>query len=257
MKRLILWLVVAMLAVAAPSLIPKMSPQAATQDDHRQQGVVPELPVEAGYKSSSGRHKIQISDPNVLDMLKSRNVRIIGDYGTFSVVEVDTATAEELTQKRQGDWRDDYNVVLLNARTIDTTSESAAQLQKAAAGEARGRRLHLVQFPGPIQPEGYDALLKTGVEIVTYIPNNAYLVYGDRSAIRRIKSAARANGLLQWEAPYGEAFKIDPAVGVQLEKGSAGDKGKALDDGITTQEVKNRRAIRGNQPLRNPTGQRY
>jgi subtilisin-like proprotein convertase family protein len=232
LKRLILWLVVAMLAVAAPSLIPRMSPQAATQDDRHKEGQVPESPAEVAYKSSSGRHKIQISDPNVVDTLKARKVRTVGEYGSFTVVEVDTATAEELTGKKQGEWRDDYNVIMLNAVPIDTTSDSAVKMQEAGAVDSTGRRLHLVHFPGPIKPEGYDALLKTGVEIVTYIPNNAYLVYGDRASLRRVKNAARPNGLLQWEAPYGEALKIDPAVGVYLEKG------KASQDGVTTQESK-------------------
>ena len=232
MKRFMLWLVVAMLVVAAPSLIPRTSPQAATQEDQRNQGLVTELPAEVGYKSSSDRHKIRITDPKVLEMLKARQVRSIGDYGAFAVVEVDTATAEELTGNRQGEWRDDYNVIMLNATLIDTTSDSALKLQEAGAGESSGRRLHLVHFPGPIMPEGYDALLKTGVEIVTYIPNNAYLVYGDRTALRRIRNAARVNGLLQWEAPYGEAMKIDPAVAAQLEPG------KGPRDGVTAQESK-------------------
>jgi subtilisin-like proprotein convertase family protein len=233
MKRLILLLVVVVLAVAAPSLIPILSPQAATQDDRHKEGQVQDVPARAAYKSSSGRHKIQISDPNVVEMLKSRKVKTIGEYDSFTLVEVDTETAEELTGKKQGEWRDDYNVIMLNAHPIDTTSDNAVKMQEAGGADSTGRRLHLVHFPGPIQPEGYDALIKMGVEIVTYIPNNAYLVYGDRASLRRVRNAARANGLLQWEAPYVEAMKVDPSVGLQLERE------KASQDGVlTAQESK-------------------
>ena len=38
--------------------------------------------------------------------------------------------------------------------------------------------MRLIQFAGPIRPEWYQALVATGARIVTYIPNNAYLVYG-------------------------------------------------------------------------------
>ena len=51
------------------------------------------------------------------------------------------------------------------------------------AGTFAGKRLHLVQFAGPIKPEWVDALEQNGARVVTYIPQNAYLVYGDARGI--------------------------------------------------------------------------
>ena len=71
--------------------------------------------------------------------------------------------------------RDD---VLLNVGAIVTTSAQAAAL-RAAVGSFEGRRLHLVQFAGPIRPEWHEDLEATGADVIQYIPSYAYLVYGD------------------------------------------------------------------------------
>jgi hypothetical protein len=79
-------------------------------------------------------------------------------------------------------------VIITNAAP-STTSDNA--LNAGGRGRESTGDGHLVHFPGPITPGGYDALLKTGVEIVTYIPNNAYLVYGDRAALTNQERGAR------------------------------------------------------------------
>src|SRR5204862_3729377 len=56
-----------------------------------------------------------------------------------------------------------------------------------------------------------DALVATGVEVVTYIPNNAYLVYGDNRSLRRVDRLAK-NQPVQWQGEYADAYKIDPAI---------------------------------------------
>ena len=45
--------------------------------------------------------------------------------------------------------------------------------------------MRLIQFAGPIRPEWYEALVNTDAHIVTYIPSNAYLVYGPAQTLRR------------------------------------------------------------------------
>src|SRR6185369_13822906 len=77
MKRLILWFVVMGLAIAAPSLVLNVSPQAATQEVQRSLEQAQDVPSEANYRSPGGRHKIQVTDPQVLEMVKSKNGRTI------------------------------------------------------------------------------------------------------------------------------------------------------------------------------------
>lgn len=96
--------------------------------------------------------------------------------------------------------------ILLNASTLDTTSARAASLSSALS--SGGKSLRLVQFDGPVRASEHAALRSTGVQIVDYIPNNAYLVYGDAAAITKVRMLAQSN-TLQWEGDYAPELKIN------------------------------------------------
>lgn len=98
------------------------------------------------------------------------------------------------------------HTIHLHAGAIDT-SRPAAAMARAATEVLPGCRLHLVQFPGPIQPEWVAQLQEQGWQIVDYIPDNAYLVYGEAAA----RQALRTRGTpLQWEGAYLARDKIHP-----------------------------------------------
>ncbi|MGH7185825.1 MAG: S8 family serine peptidase, partial [Pseudomonadota bacterium] len=75
-----------------------------------------------------------------------------------------------------------------------------------------------MQFAGPIKPEWYDEMLATGVEVVNYIPNNAYLVHGDGASLSRVRLWASRAGSVQWDGEYREEFKQDPQLAAQRER---------------------------------------
>src|SRR5262249_29889248 len=53
----------------------------------------------------------------------------------------------------------------------------------------------------------------TGVEVVTYIPSNAYLVYGDSASLRRVRRLTEgSSSFVQWQGPYVDTYLIDPGV---------------------------------------------
>jgi hypothetical protein len=68
--------------------------------------------------------------------------------------------------------------------------------------------LRLIQFPGPIQDEWYQAMLAAGLEVVTYIPDYAYLVWGDGDAVARLADAAP----LRWAGFYHPYYALHPAL---------------------------------------------
>ena len=128
---------------------------------------------------------------------------------------------------------DDYNKVLLNSGAIDTQTAAAQALRSTPAAGA-GKDMRLIQFAGPIRPEWYQALQATGVRIVTYIPNNAYLVYGTPQTLQAVQQLALTNSAIaQWEGAYTAAARLDPAVTAQTN---------ALGSGISLQQ--RQRAIR-------------
>ena len=94
----------------------------------------------------------------------------------------------------------------LNAGDIDTgraAQKSAARL----AADVSGNVLHLIQFDGPIQPEWVEQLKQDGYQIVDYIPDNAYLVYGGSAALKSMRARAKH---LKWEGAYLASDKINP-----------------------------------------------
>src|SRR5262249_45026927 len=98
-------------------------------------------------------------------------------------------------------------------------SETAVLLQNALIETAEGTALpipphlranvnpsaYIVQARGPVDDSFRNLLAASGAVIVSYIPNNAYLVRMDADGAERIKGAARTQSLLPYE-PY---FKFD------------------------------------------------
>jgi hypothetical protein len=146
-------------------------------------------------------HKVQTGDPAAARAILAAGGRLIADYGGYKLFE------SPLTNGLQ--VRDNYNCILLNAGPLDTSLPAVRALRRRQ-GAFAGRRLHLVQFAGPVQPAWRQALLETGAQIVNYIPQNAYLLYGDASALARVQSLALA--AIQWDGPYADAYKTHPAA---------------------------------------------
>lgn len=223
MARRILWLLIISAVLVLPSLLLNASLHAADKPN-RAREVEPTsgLDQPISYRSPGNRHKVEVTDAQVAREIESNGGRLVGDYGSFKVFDVSSEQAENLKQRNKGNYRDEDNVVMLNAGDIDTTTDQALALQVASAPK-RGKQMHLVQFPGPIKPDWYNALVRTGVKVVSYIPSNAYLVYGNEASIRRVKRMTGARGLLQWSGDYRDDYRIqpgDPAV----EKGKNGER---------------------------------
>jgi len=155
---------------------------------------------------------VQVSDDETAQKMESQGAKLVADYDTFKVYEASTAALESLASDSQVQVRDEDNLIQLNAGAIDTT-KSEVQASRAVEGEAfSGKRMHLIQFAGPIKPEWYRALEATGAEVVTYIPSNSYLVYGDFSSLSRVRELATKSHAVQWDGEYKSEYRIDPSI---------------------------------------------
>jgi hypothetical protein len=175
---------------------------------------------------SLAAHKVQVSDPALARELAGKGARLLADYGGWQLYEVDQVPPG-LFNRPQAEDRDRYNVIELNAGPIDTTSVEAKALRKAR-GDFAGKRMHLVQFAGPPQPVWHEALAGTGVRIVTYIPENAYLVYGSSEALARVQQLARLAPHIQWDGEYLEDYRIHPRAQPMDKAGKAREIGTDL-----------------------------
>jgi len=178
----------------------------------------------ANYRSASGRHKVRVEGSSGEALKTSTATRVL-DYGSFQVLEVDRATADRLLSSGGTANADAQNLVLLNTGALDTTSAKATELGTKSLAVTGSKQLHLVQFPGPIKPQWMTLLEATGVQVVTPIPSNAYLVYGDDRALNGVVGLATA-GLLQWQAAYLPEYKLQP--GTELPESATQLKSLAL-----------------------------
>ena len=107
---------------------------------------------------------------------------------------------------------EDPDTILLNVGPIDT--RSAPNRLATGAGESfSGKQMRLVKFGGPILEEWHNALEASGVSIVDYIPNYAYLVYGDANELNRLVADANRGGSgITWIGDYKAEQRIQPYV---------------------------------------------
>jgi Subtilase family/HYR domain len=229
MKRYLMWPLVVTAAVVLSSVLPGYDQHAAKQELGG--GIHPGMPVQdvapvPDYVSPGDTHKVQVRADDTVGLEMAKGGRLVADYGSYKLIEVDSATAGKLGRERRAELRDEYNLILLNTGAIDTTTRAAAALraQSSISNGAR-KKLHLVQFAGPIKPKWYESLVETGVQVVSYIPNNAYLVYGDARSLRRVKRLSRTMSAMQWEGAYLDNYRIDPGV-YSKEKDRAVTAGK-------------------------------
>lgn len=102
--------------------------------------------------------------------------------------------------------RSDSAILLRNA-LIDTASEVPLSLPPhLKTGEEPGS--YVVQANGPITETFRAALADQGADIVSYIPNNAYLVRASAAAAHALRNSGSARAVIPFE-PY---FKIDPSL---------------------------------------------
>ncbi len=110
------------------------------------------------------------------------------------------------------DQLDDQSGIYLNAGKINVKT-AAAKSQRQAVGGFSGKRMHLVKFDGPIQPQWYKNLAATGLEVIDYIPNFTYLVYGDANQLQALQSKAQsAKSHIEWEGAYLDEYRLAPNV---------------------------------------------
>jgi hypothetical protein len=152
--------------------------------------------------------------------LQQQGAQLVADYGSFQILTAPPTLAATLADAGTVTAADELDVIELNAGPLRTTRPEVQALRQALPA-FDGRRLHLVQFAAPVKPEWHAELLASGAEIVTYVPNNAYLVYGDAAALGQVQTWAAKASPVQWEGAFQDGFKLHPDVRLTDAKGQA------------------------------------
>jgi len=177
---------------------------------------------DASYRSQLSTHKIvvQANEAELRDSILSQGGSIIEDYGAFTLMSAPRASADSVgTQSVSGSSvRDDLNVLLLRAGAFDTTEGEAVSANALGQPDSAEEQLYLVQFVGPIKKQ-WVTELRSYADIVSYIPNNAYLVRANASGLARINSLkSDGDNHVQWTGAFKPAYKIAPEISLNSDQ---------------------------------------
>ena len=195
---------------------------------------------DASYRSYLSTHKIvvQANEPELRDWILSQGGSIIEDYGAFTLMNAPRAAADGVgIQSVSGSSvRDDMNVLLLRAGAFDTTAGEVASASALGEADFAQEQLYLVQFVGPIKKQWLKEL-KSAAEIVSYIPNNAYLIRATADGFSRIKNLqSDASGPVQWTGTYKPSYKIAPEISLDSDEEITFTV-QLVSSGVTAQEI--------------------
>jgi hypothetical protein len=185
--------------------------------------LVPWIPpqVPDNYRSP-GVHKVfvQSQDLNQIQLLEQIETLYRFDYQTERVYLISDKVLRQLPaeQSQQLSINDRQNLLMFRDQFIDTTAEPNTPIrQSLPLDEVRPmsngtRQLYLIQYTAPIQDAWRDALINIqGLDIVSYWPVNAYVVWADQSAQAAIANQYTTNPYVQWQQSFPVISKIHPA----------------------------------------------
>lgn len=228
MKRLTLLLTLTVCAVLLASATvfvqERLRPQLGERDDAPQRITDPES-LPKTFLNQNRLHKLILNndDQAVYDELSARGaIREEVNYGSFRLVVVDQEAigGRAAMQALPVAARDEQNLIVLNGYVLDTTNDEPlsqqppADLRQTQMAVARknfsrpGDGLYVVQFIGPVQDEWLTELNRTGADVISYVPNNAYVVRADGDEAMRLIGLKDSQNFVQWLGDYEPAFKI-------------------------------------------------
>ena len=101
-------------------------------------------------------------------------------------------------------------VIELNSGALQTDSIEAKTL--AVKNQSfSGKRLFLLQFPGPTRDVWMAQLQASGAQVLNAIPQNAYLIYADESAVRKLEALVQS-GVVAGSVLYQPPPSSKPAI---------------------------------------------
>ena len=146
-----------------------------------------------------------------LKQLSTLNGQLLQDYGAFSLWIAPGAQAASLADQPGVSQPYDFDSIGLRGGAINTRAgqpDVPAGLREVAG---RGPQFWMVQFAGPIKAEWLKQLEEAGLEVVIYMPSNAYVVWGAAPA-EKLTLLAAGNPMIQWSGAYHPAYRLSPSL---------------------------------------------
>jgi len=149
---------------------------------------------------------------------------IIEDYGSFVILARDRSMSAKQFGLEEQELETTIN--LPGSRFEPIADPPAESLRLGTAATAPGDGYYVVQFGATATDEMMKSVRDAGVEILQYIPHQAYFVYASAESMTRLANHSR----VRWIGKYEAGQKIGRVLKGQL---AAARNGKALARGIS------------------------
>jgi subtilisin-like proprotein convertase family protein len=150
--------------------------------------------------------------------------RVLARYESFTLVEASGDDAERLVRAGAG-LRDHMREVRIGRREVDPALHG---------WKGAGPGMAVVQFDGPIKDAWLERLRGTGVRVVSYMAENAYLVSGSEAELSLAGSDPAVRGVVEYTAAdklgVGVRRSGVQRLAVQTLSGGAGEAARAQVD---------------------------
>ncbi|MEP6848004.1 MAG: hypothetical protein ABI999_04045 [Acidobacteriota bacterium] len=181
-----------------------------------------------GHIGNGRLHKVFVNaaDKDTYDSLISRGVVTKDiDYGSFRmlIVNEDLGIGRAELAGFNVEIRDEQNLIAINDYVLDTTTGTAelnrvpgnlrqTSMADSIIGNLRTPKgLFIVQFIGPIKDEWVDSVNAAGARVVSYLPENAYVVQASGKAALGVRNL-RDKDFVQYVGDYEPAFRLSPGL---------------------------------------------
>ena len=149
---------------------------------------------------------------------------IVEDYQKFVIVSKNRSTEAKNYGLEEQEIETTINLPGAKFDPIKDAPDGSLRLGPGTAAPTDG--YYILQFGGTVTDEWIKSLTDAGVEVLQYIPNQAYFVYADGDAIARVADHSR----VRWIGRYNADAKLTPVLKSQLDSAR---KGRTLSRGIT------------------------
>jgi putative transposon-encoded protein len=163
-----------------------------------------------------GNELVRVEFKSIDDREKAKRFgRIVAEYGSFAVI---------VKQKTRDMSRSGLEVETIKTKIhlpgveFEPVEAPPAETVRPGVTPVKDRGYYIVQFAGPASDEWLDSIRDAGVEVVQYIPNQAFIVHGSRSAVQKVVGHSR----VRWTGEFVAQHKVPADVATRLAEGGQG-----------------------------------
>lgn len=167
--------------------------------------------VAAGKHANLAKFVVPKGDPKEAK-LEAGGAKLLVDYGAFRLWGVDDSRQSMSIVSQSEAGRVSSKIILRGGRFQDTRTASPANAAaKSSRSAADGGEFQVIQFVGPVRGEWSDKLRSTGAKVVSYMPENAYVVWVGDAGRTAFEAFSRSDEV-QWTGNFEPSWRRSPRL---------------------------------------------